>query len=566
MDQEFPSLTKADLVAQFLADVKTPAVFELSGGMIAFLTDAIVRLGKTPVINTRHEQAAGFAAEGATRISGHSCVAMGTSGPGATNLITAVASSYFDSVPTIFITGQVNQRELKQSSVQRQNGFQEFDIVNAVDGITKYSVRITSETDILGELKECWTLANEGRPGPVLIDIPIDVQQELTLDNPNFGFEPTQILGKFDNYEKAHELLELIKASKQPVVLLGGGIRTSQSVDLIRKLVGKWKLPVLHSLMAVDVLDTTSPYRIGMIGSYGNRWANRAVARADLIIAFGTRLDVRQTGSDPLSFTKGKKIFRVDVDIAEIQGRISADVSVLSHLNDFLLTMEQIEIDLDFSDWLRSIYSEAAAMPQKLEQSVDVEFNPNELMSWISSVNGQSNGYVVDVGQHQMWAAQSIEIQSHQRFITSGGLGAMGFALPAAIGAAIVQPGRWVVIAGDGCTQLSLPELQTIKQHNLPITVCIINNHQHGMVAQFQEANLGGRYFATRDGYSAPDFCELATAFGIKSLKLQNLRDLSKAHELLSNWNTGPLVLEFIVSSEAKALPKMDSRNGLNDL
>jgi acetolactate synthase-1/2/3 large subunit len=566
MDTKIPSFTKADLVAQFLADVKTPAVFELSGGMIAFLTDAIVRLGKTSVISTRHEQAAGFAAEGATRISGRSSVAMGTSGPGATNLITAIASSYFDSVPTIFITGQVNQRELKRSSIQRQNGFQEFDIVNAVDDITKYTVRINSETDLLGELKKCWTLANEGRPGPVLMDIPIDVQQELALDNPKFSLEPTQNLGKFDNNEKAHELLELIKASKQPVVLLGGGIRTSQSVDLIRKLVGKWKLPVLYSLMAVDVLDITSPYRIGMIGSYGNRWANRAVARADLIIALGTRLDVRQTGSDPLSFTKGKKIFRVDVDIAEIQGRINADVSVHSHLNDFLLTLDQMEIESDFSDWLGSIYADAAAMPQKLEQSAEVEFNPNELMSWVSSISSGSNGYVVDVGQHQMWAAQSIEIQAHQRFITSGGLGAMGFALPAAIGAAIVQPGRWVVIAGDGCTQLSLPELQTIKQHNLPITVCVINNRQHGMVAQFQEANMEGRYFATRDGYSAPDFCELANAFGIKSLRLQSSQEMYDADELVSNWNTGPLVLEFIVSNEAKALPKMDSGTELKDL
>jgi acetolactate synthase-1/2/3 large subunit len=223
-------------------------------------------------------------------------------------------------------------------------------------------------------------------------------------------------------------------------------------------------------------------------------------------------------------------------------------------------------VHFDYSDWLEEITSERHVFPQRLEQPESVTFNPSDIMQWISSFSSTTNGYLVDVGQHQMWAAQSLSIESHQRFITSGGLGAMGYALPAAIGAAVVSKGRWIVIAGDGCSQLSIAELQTIFHYNIPITLCIINNGQHGMVAQFQETNLDGRYTSTREGYSAPDFCRVAHAFGIESLKLQNADDLSQAEKKISTWDKGPLLLEFIVSLEAKALPKMGMGTSIQDL
>ena len=566
MIPESNQFTKADLVALFLAEKEVSAVFELSGGMIAFLTDAVARLGKTPIINTRHEQAAGFAAEGATRVSGRPAVAMGTSGPGATNLITAVASSYFDSVPTIFITGQVNQSELKKSPHQRQNGFQELDIVQAVRGITKYAVAIDSKVDLLEELTKCWNIACEGRPGPVLLDIPIDVQQEIvtkfSLDLPK-----VEITADYPADELMIDaLLSLLAKSKRPIFLLGGGIRTSDSTPLLREIIHKWKIPAVYSLMAVDVLESSELHRIGMIGSYGNRWANRAIAKADLVIALGTRLDVRQTGSDPTSFISGKKIFRVDVDESELNGRIHADFSVRAPLQRFLAELAKIELQSDCSEWLASIKSEVIEFPQKDEQLDSVIFNPDEIMQWISSVSKKANGYVVDVGQHQMWAAQSLKIQARQRVLTSGGLGAMGFALPAAIGASISGAGRWIVIAGDGCTQLSIAELQTIHQYNLPITLCIINNGQHGMVAQFQETNMNGRYTATREGYSAPNFCSVADAYGIEALEFENSQDLDKAYNFVCEWNDGPLVLEFKLSKEAKALPKMGAGSSIQDL
>ena len=564
-DQSLP-FTKSDLVAIFFAERDVSAVFELSGGMIAFLTDAIARFGKTPIVSARHEQAAGFAAEGATRITGRSAVALATSGPGATNLITAIASSYFDSVPTIFITGQVNQSELKKSVFQRQNGFQELDIVQAVRGITKYSVAINSDTNLLDELKKAWTIAHEGRPGPVLLDIPIDVQQELI--SINIGDEMLE--ETFSNQQNSNfridELLKLIQSSQRPIFLLGGGIRSSQVTKLLREIISKWKIPAVHSLMGVDVLDSSSPYRIGMIGSYGNRWANRAIAKADLIIALGTRLDIRQTGSDPTEFIRGKKIFRVDVDEFELSGRVKADISVQADLQSFITALSEIDFEIDKSDWLTSIHKEAESLPQRAEQPSDVDFNPDDIMKWLSSLPSKINGYIVDVGQHQMWAAQSLQLHTDQRFITSGGLGSMGFALPAAIGAAASTPGRWIVIAGDGCSQLSIAELQTIHQLNLPITLCILNNHQHGMVAQFQETNMDGRFTATRDGYSAPNFCKVAHAFGIESRLIESPQDLVDATEFVSTWNSGPLVLEFTISISAKALPKMGMGSSIQDL
>jgi acetolactate synthase-1/2/3 large subunit len=346
---------------------------------------------------------------------------------------------------------------------------------------------------------------------------------------------------------------------------LGGGVRTANSVELIRELVQKWKIPSVHSLMAVDVLDEPNPYKVGMIGSYGNRWANRALANSDLVIVLGSRLDVRQTGADVSSFLKDKKIFRVDIDLHELNGRVVADYSIEGELKPLLKAFLQMDYSNLNKGWLESIRHHAKLHPQAAEQSNLSGINPTDLMLWISELGRHTNGYIVDVGQHQMWAAQSIKIWAQQRFITSGGLGAMGFAIPGAIGVAIEKPGRWIVITGDGCAQLSISELQTIRHYNLPITICVINNNQHGMVAQFQEHNTSNRFIGTREGYSAPNFSEVATAFGIESIRLDSLTNPEQSAEFFSS-RSGPLLLEFIVSNQAKALPKMSSGITIHDL
>lgn len=558
--------TISDYIALFLKEREVPAVFELSGGMIAFLTDAIYRLDSTQIINVRHEQAAGFAAEGASRVSGIPSVALATSGPGATNLITAIGSAYFDSTPVVFITGQVNQAELRANSKQRQNGFQELDIVQVVKSISKYAVQVHSAEDLIQELDRAWMIALEGRPGPVLIDIPIDVQQ-LKI--------PAEVISRTGGISKELDLLdpkdmsralEAISKSAFPLILVGGGVRSAGAVASFRQFAESAGIPVVFSLMGTDALSSDSKLRVGLIGSYGNRWANRALAKADVLLVLGSRLDVRQTGSSVEEFARSKTIIRVDVDEHERSGRVKADINFGCSLETFLADGTVKNLKFDSADFLALISGWKTEYPAESEQLVPVPLNPNLIMDWISSAFGGVHGFVVDVGQHQMWAAQSLKLVGDQRFLTSGGMGAMGFSIPAAIGAASASKGKWVVIAGDGCVQLAIAELETLKQYHLPVAVCVINNHQLGMVAQFQEENMDSRFAATRDGYSVPDFIKVASAFGIPSIKIVSPDHLESARRFIAQWKSGPILLEFIVSNNAKALPKLDRKSKLADL
>lgn len=560
------SVSVADFLAEFLSHKKVPAVFELSGGMIAFLTDAISRKGIIPIINLRHEQAAGFAAEGASRSRGVPSVALGTSGPGATNLITAIGSAYFDSTPTLFITGQVHQSELRSDENQRQNGFQELNIVEMVKGITKYAIQVRNPSEFRIALLKAWSIAKSDRPGPVLIDIPIDVQQmrispyqeEALLTNTKQKDTTTS-----NDYEKLYEWLN---ASQNPLILVGGGVRLADSINDFRLLVGRLKIPVVHSLMAVDALPGDSPYRVGMIGSYGNRWANKALATSDTVLVLGSRLDVRQTGNSIEEFIRGKRIIRVDVDQFELDGRIKANLNLGMSLSEFFHSLDYKRLNVNSVDFIGMISRWKDENPAESEQEQHFELNPNFIMSHLGDIFRESKGFLVDVGQHQMWAAQSLKLGEHQRFMTSGGMGAMGFSIPAAIGCAAANGGKWVAIAGDGCAQLSLPELQTLKQYNFQIAVCIINNEQLGMVAQFQEENMDSRFIATREGYSNPDFIALANSFGIPSLRVSAKSDLLHLGKMIKGWASGPLIIEFRISQDAKALPKMKKSTKLPEL
>jgi len=555
----------ADYLAHFLSKKGVPNVFVLSGGMIAFLIDAIYRLGVTNIINTRHEQSAGFAAEAGSRVAGVPNVAMGTSGPGATNLITAIGSAFFDSTPTIFITGQVHSEEIRKNFEQRQNGFQELDIVKATEGLTKYAVRLEDAKQFPELLDHAWTIAVEGRPGPVLIDIPIDLQQQNCIQNHP---QNIQIPTRATAHGEAFKLLaERLSQAKRPLVLAGGGIRAGDSLVAFRKFVEKLQLPVVHSLMGKDVLPTAHTLNIGFIGSYGNRWANRALSRADLLIVLGSRLDVRQTGSDLLDFQKNKFITRVDVDSNELTGRVKGDLNFHMGLNEFFSIAEDVEFPVsDSLKLLKEVERERIAFSAESEQENELLLSPDECIKYICKLSADVDGFCIDVGQHQMWAAQSIELLEHQRFITSGGMGAMGFSIPAAIGAASTSRGRWVTVTGDGCMQLSIGELQTIIHYNLPITIFVINNNQHGMVAQFQDENLKGRYISTRIGYSTPDFCAVAKAYGMSSCKVAKISDFEQVKNQMKNSATQPLLVEILIENSAKALPKLDRFTKLSEL
>lgn len=555
------NLTVAEYVAKFIETQDVPAVFQLSGGMIAYLTDRIENLGKTPLIHNRHEQAAGFAAEGSTRSTGRPSIAMGTSGPGATNLITPIASCFYDSTPVVFITGQVRTDEIKKSELQRQNGFQELDICAIAAPITKKTWQVTLATQVPEILEEAWRLATSGRPGPVLIDLPIDIQQ-IRISAPIRKIEDLESSLRAQTEDVTQEVIESIRATitnaKNPLVLVGGGVRSSGSVQDLHRFLEKSQLPHVSTLMGIDACPHESRNYLGFIGSYGNSWANEALSSADVLLVLGSRLDVRQTGADIKGFKHGKTIIRIDIDESELGGRVDSDLPVLTNLRDFFLKMHDNEFFAQNSVLVEQVQENKKRNPQNKEQTSQVSLNPNDVLSKISSTFKGSNGYVVDVGQHQMWAAQSLNLERSQRFITSGGLGAMGFALPASIGAAIAIPGEWVAIIGDGCIQLSIQELQTISQYNLPIVVCVINNNQHGMVAQFQEEHMNSRFIGTRKDYSNPNYSRVAEAFGIKNyISISSFDDLASLDAHVANFEPGPAIIEFVISQNAKALPKM---------
>jgi acetolactate synthase I/II/III large subunit len=549
----------ADHIVEFLDRQGVTCVFELSGGMIAHLLDSFGRFKKIQVVSMHHEQGAAFAAEGYARMTGVPGVALATSGPGATNLLTAVGSCYFDSTPAVFITGQVNRHEQKGDRPIRQMGFQETDIVSMAAPITKAAWKIKSPEELTAKFTDAFKLALSGRPGPVLVDVPMDIQR-ADIPNRLSGPAPTAAPVLPDESFWS-QLRERLRQAQRPLILVGGGIRSGQAANGFRQFAEAAQIPVVHSLMAVDVLPYSHPLRVGMIGSYGNRWANWAVGTSDFLLVLGSRLDVRQTGSETQAFKGDRTIFQVDCDAGEINNRITGCVSAVCELKDFLPAARQRLPEFGLTprpEWSAQLAARRREWPDENECTGVVGLNPNVVMHTLSQAGAAASAYVVDVGQHQMWAAQSLELQPAQRFLTSGGMGAMGFALPTAVGAAFGRPGQpVVVIAGDGAFQCNIQELQTVQRNRLPLKIVVINNRCHGMVRQFQESYFDSRFQSTMWGYSAPDFVKVAEAYGISARRVSEPAGLSKALEWFWADPLAPALLEVEVASSANVYPKM---------
>lgn len=551
----------SEYVGQFLHAQGVTHAFELAGGMITHLLDAIGRQGKVRIVSVHHEQGAAFAADTFGRMTGTPGVALATSGPGATNLLTGIGSCYFDSSPAVFITGQVNRHEQKGSRPIRQLGFQETDIVAMASPITKLARLVNDPHEVPDALRLAFETAISGRPGPVLIDIPMDVQRaEIDVEPParvarnDSGVDP----GASSFIE---ELLDAIASAERPLLLAGGGIRAAGALEPFRAFVERTGVPVVSSLLGLDVLPYLHRQRIGMLGSYGNRWANLAVGRSDLLVVLGSRLDVRQTGAQTDAFREGRTIYHVDCEPGELNNRVTGCHTLRSHLAHFLTQAADAARSrrlLGHTHWLEEITAARRSWPDTAELKGIRGINPNALMHALSVRGGAASTYVADVGQHQMWAAQSLEIALDQRFLTSGGMGAMGFALPAGIGAALAAPGHpVVVIAGDGSFQLNMQELQTVRRNRLPIKIVVVNNRCHGMVRQFQQSYFDERYQSTYWGYSAPDFAAVAAAYGIGSRRVESPAEVASALDDLWRDPAEPYLLEVIVDTFANVYPKL---------
>ena len=551
----------SDYIVAFLESKGVTSVFELSGGMITHLLDSFCQRKKIRVVSMHHEQGAAFAADAFGRMTGVPGVALATSGPGAINLLTGVGSCYFDSSPAVFITGQVNRHEQKGDRPVRQLGFQETDIVSMAQPITKAAWRVKTAEEIPAIFERAFVLATEGRPGPVLVDIPMDIQRaEISAPVPVAGRVrvPPSVVTEESFWKRLGGQLH---AAQRPLILVGGGIRSGLAAGLLREFVTQAGIPVVHSLMGTDALPYAHPLRVGMIGSYGNRWANWAVGSSDFLFVLGSRLDVRQTGSETKSFKSGRVIVHVDCDAGEINNRVMACEPVVSQLRDFLTAgLERLK-GFHFSDktgWLAEISAWRRKWPDDREIADVSGINPNELMHAISRASQKAGGYVVDVGQHQMWAAQSLELTDQQRFLTSGGMGSMGFGLPASVGAAFACPQQpMVLIAGDGGFQCNIQELQTVVRNQLPLKIVILNNHCHGMVRQFQQSYFDSRYQSTLWGYSTPDFVKVAAAYGLEGRRIASAGEVAEALGWLWSAPQSPQLLEVSIAISANVYPKM---------
>lgn len=559
----------SDYVIDTLQEQGVTHIFEICGGAISHLLDSLYDRADITTVSMHHEMAAAIAAEGYARAGGNIGVAMATSGPGATNLITGIGSCYFDSIPCLFITGQVNTYEYKFDRPVRQIGFQETDIVSIVRPIVKESHLVDDATTIRTVMEGAFDCAKTGRPGPVLIDIPLNIQRsdiDPSRQKP-FGKKGSRPK-KGVSSATLNKIYSRLRSSERPVLLAGGGVRASRACDELFRFAHETGIPVVSSLMGLDAFPHDDPLFSGMIGSYGNRYANLTVANADFILALGTRFDTRQTGTRPETFARGAKIVHVDIDPLELNNKVRAWVAVLSDIRMFLEAMNRHsghDTPLpDFSAWRERIrrYREKYpdySLPQK--PSID----PNYFFH-ILSENLPSDALVcVDVGQIQMWAAQSLRITGARRFLTEGGMASIGSSLPMAIGASFAQPGKPVVaIAGDGGFQLNIQELQTLFHHQRPVKMIVLNNGGYGMIRQFQEQYLCSRFQSSGSGYSNPDFLAVVSAYKIPARKITRNIEISAAlQQLFADMKPG--FLEVVPDERARALPKLAVNRPIED-
>jgi acetolactate synthase-1/2/3 large subunit len=558
----------ATYLAHFLKAKGVDAVFELQGGMITRLLDELNKIGGIEIVSMHHEQAAAFAADAYARIRNIPGIAFATSGPGATNLITGIGSCYFDSVPAIFITGQVNLSEQKGERLTRQVGFQEMEIVSMVRSITKAAFAIRHSNEIMQVLEDAWKIASEGRPGPVLIDIPMNIQNEEIPETEHIK-EP--VIKKLSR-EKLNSFIDdyfiTLRNSEKPLILAGHGVRLANATGQLVQFVEKFDLPVVCSLLGLDNIAYDHPNRVGFIGTYGNRWANYVLGTCDLLLVVGSRLDIRQTGNQIDSFVSGKQIFHVDIDINELSWKFNGSKSLCADLRDFLqeacITQS---FSKDFSPWHNEIKEKRKNAPDVNELINIKGINPNIFMHQLSRSCVKAPVIVVDTGNNQMWAGQSFELIKHQRLLTSGGMGAMGYSLPAAIGASFATgKGPVVSISGDGGFQINIQELQTITRNNLPVKIIILDNKSLGMIRQFQDAYFNGCYTATVNGYNTPDFVKVGRAYGIDSISIKSNNEIEDGLNSLWANKDRPFLLVVNIDFLTNVSPKVIFGNALTDM
>lgn len=552
-----------DYIVKFLIEKGITDIFGYPGGMVTYLIDSLSK--KQNEINTHtnyHEQAAAFAACAYAQVTGIPGVAYATSGPGATNLITGIANAYFDSIPVIFITGQVNTYESKDNLKIRQRGFQETDIVAICSPITKYSIKITNATKIAYELEKAYYYAISGRKGPVLLDIPMNIQRTEINENSLVHFKDNQKY-RIDYLKIADLLLEKLNTCRKPMFLFGAGMnRDFYMKEQVRMLLNKINLPVATSMIGIDIISDNYKYNMGFIGAYGHRTANFCAMKSDLIIACGTRLDLRQVSANRKEFAPEAIIVRIDIDNNELEYHIrDNDINIQCDVNELIKKLNKISLE---ENKLHNDWRDYCNYLKKELNNYDNE-PANRVVAKLSEFIADKTIITTDVGQNQVWVAQSFKVKENQRVLFSGGHGAMGYSLPAAIGAYYVSLKPVICFSGDGGLQMNIQELQFIKAYNIPVKIILFNNHSLGMIRHFQEMYFNSNFSQTKEntGYSVPDFCEIAKAYGIRSIKVSTKNEINKLKSILNDNESA--FIEIRLSDTTYVFPKLAINKPIND-
>ncbi len=549
MDQQNQMKSGAQILLDSLKAEGTEYIFGYPGGAVLPLYDALYSYEGVKHILTRHEQGATHAAEGYAKVTGKPGVVLVTSGPGATNAITGIADAMSDSVPMVVITGQVATPGIGKDA------FQEADITGITMPITKYNYQVRAVEDLPRIVKEAFHLATTGRKGPVVIDLPKDMSIARTVPEaakkvhlPNY--QPTTQ----PNQLQLKKVMEALKVAEKPLVLVGAGVIHAQAAKELQTFVERYQLPTLATLLGLGVMPTEHPLFLGMGGMHGSFAANMALTDCDLLINFGSRFDDR-LASSPKEFVPNAKVVHVDIDPAEIGKVIETTIPIVADIKQTLQALLAMDDEIEpRQDWLKLNALRKQRHPFNFDRTQTEEIKPQRVIEKIGELTNGEAIVVTDVGQHQMWAAQFYPFQYDHQLVTSGGLGTMGYGIPAAVGAKIGQPDKEVVLfVGDGGFQMTNQELAILNQYNLPIKVVLLNNQSLGMVRQWQESFFEGRRSeSTFD--EQPDFVQLAQAYRIKGVRLTDPATFEE--ELTEAFHyQGPMVIEVLVSPTEHVLP-----------
>jgi len=554
------SLTGSQILCRALLEEGVDVLFGYPGGAIMPFYHALPEFPGLRHVLVRHEQAAAHAADGYARASGRAGVCVATSGPGATNLVTGLATANMDNTPVVAITGQVSR------AMMGRDAFQETDIIGITQPITKHSRLIEDVEEIQDAVREAFHVAQEGRPGPVLLDIPKDVQnQRGSWAGGPQGSNSTPVRFSRDTAPpprcpaaSLEEAARLIAESERPLIMAGHGVLLSGAYPELRVLAERTGIPVITTLLGISGFPESHPLHLGMPGMHGEVHVNRAIQQSDLIIGLGLRFDDRVTGN-LAGFARGAKVIHVELDASEIGKNVPVAVALVGDVREVLCTLLPAVAPRNCDAWRREI----ASFVRPREESFRAGLSPLAILDAISDASDGRCTIVSDVGQHQMWVAKLFRYQRPNSHITSGGLGTMGFAVPAAMGVAVARPGEPVwAISGDGGFQMNMQEIATMVQEGIPVKMAVFNNGYLGMVRQWQQFFHGKRYSATP--IWSPNYVKLAEAYGIAGHRVESIDQLEGAVARAAA-EPGPVLVEFMIEQEANVFPMIPPGGSLSE-